>query len=64
MCDDNLCTETFEDFILAGSKEWMSHQERYQFIKNRIYKSSSSANIASVPALPNPIIPGRNLESL
>ena len=31
--------ETPDDVVTAGSKQWMSHQERYDFVKNRTYSS-------------------------
>ena len=31
--------ETPDDVVTAGSKQWMSHQERYEFVKNRTYSS-------------------------
>lgn len=29
--------ETSDDIITAGSKKFMGHQERYEFVKNRTY---------------------------
>ena len=29
--------ETSDDIVTAGSKRCMSHQERYEFVKNRTY---------------------------
>ena len=31
--------ETPDDVVTAGSKQWMSYQERYGFVKNRTYSS-------------------------
>lgn len=33
----NSWQETSDDIVTAGSKEFMSHQERYEFVKNRTY---------------------------
>lgn len=35
--DDTFWKETSEDIVTAGSKQFMSHQERYEFVKNRTY---------------------------
>ena len=29
--------ETADDVVTAGSARWMSHGERYEFVKNRTY---------------------------
>ena len=34
---DSSWEETSDDIVTAGSKRCMSHQERYEFVKNRIY---------------------------
>ena len=34
---DNSWKETSDDIVTAGSKKFMSHQERYEFVKNRTY---------------------------
>lgn len=31
--------ETSDDIVTAGSKKFMSHQERYEFVKNRTYSA-------------------------
>ena len=31
--------ETPDDVVATGSKQWMSHQERYEFVRNRTYSS-------------------------
>ncbi len=33
----NSWQETSDDIVTVGSKECMSHQERYEFVKNRTY---------------------------
>lgn len=35
--DNTSWKETSEDIVTAGSKQYMSHQERYEFVKNRSY---------------------------
>lgn len=35
--DNTTWKETSEDVVTVGSKQFMSHQERYEFVKNRIY---------------------------
>ena len=37
--DDNSWMETVDDEVTAGSKQWMSHQERQAFIKSRTYST-------------------------
>lgn len=37
--DDSSWMETSEDVVTAGSKQFMSHQERYEFVKNRSYSA-------------------------
>lgn len=37
--DDSSWKETSEDIVTAGSKQYMSHQERYEFVKNRSYSA-------------------------
>ncbi|MGB3205468.1 MAG: hypothetical protein WBB28_10800 [Crinalium sp.] len=32
--------ETVDDEITAGSKQCMSHKERYEFVKNRTYSKN------------------------
>jgi len=32
--------ENSEDVIIAGSRQWMSHQDRYEFVKNRSYSKT------------------------
>jgi hypothetical protein len=34
---DSSWEETSDDIVTAGSKQFMSHQERYEFVKNRTY---------------------------
>ncbi len=34
---NNSWKETSDDIVTAGSKKFMSHQERYEFLKNRTY---------------------------
>ena len=34
---NNSWKETSDDIVTAGSKKFMSHQERYEFVKNRTY---------------------------
>ena len=34
---NNFWKETSDDIVTAGSKKFMSHQERYEFAKNRSY---------------------------
>jgi hypothetical protein len=34
---DSSWKETSNDIVTAGSKKFMSHQERYEFVKNRTY---------------------------
>lgn len=29
--------ETHDDVVTAGSKQWMSHRERYEFVQSRAY---------------------------
>lgn len=35
--DSTSWEETSEDRVTAGSKQFMSHRERYEFVKNRTY---------------------------
>ena len=35
----SLWKETSDDIVTAGSKKFMSHQERYEFVKNRTYSA-------------------------
>lgn len=37
--DNTAWKETSEDTVTAGSKQYMSHQERYEFVKNRSYSA-------------------------
>jgi hypothetical protein len=34
--------ETADDDVTAGSKQWMSHQERQTLVKNRAYATTES----------------------
>ncbi len=34
---DSSWKETSDDVVTAGTKKFMSHQERYKFVKNRTY---------------------------
>lgn len=31
--------ETSDDVVTVGSKQWMSHEKRYEFVKNRTYST-------------------------
>jgi uncharacterized protein YuzE len=37
MTEQETWEETPDDVIMAGSNQVMSHQERYEFVKNRVY---------------------------
>ncbi|MGB3206447.1 MAG: hypothetical protein WBB28_15785 [Crinalium sp.] len=37
---DKSWMETVDDEITAGSKQCMSHKERYEFVKNRTYSKN------------------------
>jgi hypothetical protein len=37
--------ETADDDVTAGSKQWMSHQERQAFVKNRAYTATESTEL-------------------
>ena len=37
MTEQESWEETPDDVIMAGSNQVMSHQERYEFVKNRTY---------------------------
>ncbi|KJH70838.1 hypothetical protein UH38_15690 [Aliterella atlantica CENA595] len=37
--DDSSWKETSEDIVTVGCKQFMSHQERYEFVKNRSYSA-------------------------
>lgn len=37
--------ETPEDVVTAGSQQYMSHQERYEFVKNRTYSSVKPSQV-------------------
>ncbi|AFZ34290.1 hypothetical protein Sta7437_0695 [Stanieria cyanosphaera PCC 7437] len=34
---DHSWKESSDDVVTVGLKRWMSHQERYEFVKNRTY---------------------------
>lgn len=36
---DSSCMETSDDVVTVGSKQWMSHEKRYEFVKNRTYST-------------------------
>jgi hypothetical protein len=37
---DSSWMETADDDVTAGSKQWMSHQERQALVKNRAYSAT------------------------
>jgi hypothetical protein len=39
---DSAWIETADDDVTAGSKQWMSHQERQALVKNRAYAATES----------------------
>jgi hypothetical protein len=47
--DDSSWTETAEDDVTAGSKQWMSHQERQALVKNRAYAATESTESSQRP---------------
>jgi hypothetical protein len=42
--------ETAEDDVTAGSKQWMSHQERQAFVKNRAYDATEPSESSQKPS--------------
>lgn len=42
---DSSWKETPDDVVKAGSKQCMSHQERYEFVKNRVYSPVKPSKI-------------------
>ena len=40
---DSPCMETSDDVVTAGSKQWMSHRDIYEFVKNRTYSTNKPA---------------------
>ena len=44
---NNSWKETSDDIVTAGSKKFMSHQERYEFVKNRTYSPVKPAQTKS-----------------
>ena len=34
---DNSWKESFDDVVTVGTKQWMSHKDRYEYVKNRTY---------------------------
>ncbi|MGK7944239.1 MAG: hypothetical protein AB4058_07205 [Microcystaceae cyanobacterium] len=43
MSDNSL--ETFDDIVAAGCQQTMSHQERYEFRKKRVYFANKSSEV-------------------
>jgi hypothetical protein len=46
---DSSCMETAGDDVTAGSKQWMSHQERQAFVKNRAYAATEPTELSQQP---------------
>jgi hypothetical protein len=46
---DSSWMETTDDDVTAGSKQWMSHQERQALVKNRVYASTESTEASQRP---------------
>lgn len=34
---DNSWEESVSDVMTVGTKQWMSHEDRYEYVKNRTY---------------------------
>jgi hypothetical protein len=43
---DRALIETADDELTAGSKQWMSHQERQAFVKNRVYAATEPTEMS------------------
>jgi hypothetical protein len=46
---DSSWIETADDDVTAGSKQWMSHQERQAFVKNRTYAATEPTESSQRP---------------
>ena len=46
---DSSWMETTDDDVTAGSKQWMSHQERQAFVKNRTYAAIEPTELSQQP---------------
>jgi hypothetical protein len=46
---DSSWMETVDDDVTAGSKQWMSHQERQSFVKNRAYAATEPTELSQRP---------------
>jgi hypothetical protein len=43
---DRALIETADDELTVGSKQWMSHQERQAFVKNRVYAATEPTEMS------------------
>jgi hypothetical protein len=46
---DSSWMETVDDDVTAGSKQWMSHQERQALVKNRAYAATEPTESSQRP---------------
>jgi hypothetical protein len=46
---DSSGMETADDDVTAGSEQWMSHQERQAFVKNRAYAATEPTELPQRP---------------
>jgi hypothetical protein len=46
---DSSWMETADDDVTAGSEQWMSHQERQAFVKNRAYAATEPTELPQRP---------------
>jgi hypothetical protein len=46
---DSSWMETADDDVTAGSKQWMSHQERQALVKNRAYAATEPTELPQRP---------------
>jgi hypothetical protein len=46
---DSSWIETADDDVTAGSKQWMSHQERQALVKNRAYAATEPTESSQRP---------------
>jgi hypothetical protein len=46
---DSSWMETADDDVTAGSKQWMSHQERQALVKNRAYAATEPSESSQQP---------------
>ncbi len=46
---DSSWMETADDDVTVGSKQWMSHQERQAFAKNRAYAATEPTEMSQQP---------------